>query len=73
MKRKMIAILLIATMAFAGIVGYLFAQEEREPSYGLSPGLGDVTYKNLERFDSFQGIQSFLVTNEGLSGGYYSY
>ena len=73
MKMKMPAFLIMVSLVLGGIMGIIALQGQVDDPEGiLLYKYGEVSYSNLDKFESYQEIEGFLADNRELSGsGYY--
>jgi uncharacterized secreted protein with C-terminal beta-propeller domain len=70
---KIMALLMIVAV-LGGIAGCINLQKPEDEPDNTPYSYGDITYSNLNRFNSFQEIQDFLIYNQEQSQyNYYSY
>ncbi|UCE37940.1 MAG: beta-propeller domain-containing protein [Thermoplasmata archaeon] len=75
MDKRLFAVVMSVAMAFGGILGFYALQEHIEKNGDITPLSYDVSYSNLNKFNSYQELEDFLDENAALSGndGYYYY
>jgi uncharacterized secreted protein with C-terminal beta-propeller domain len=70
MKRKILALFMTVAMVLGGILGVVTLLDmENEPDPSPGNEYDEVSYSNLQRFNSYDEIQDFLTLQAELSGG----
>jgi hypothetical protein len=73
MKRKILALFMTVAMVLGGILGVVTLLDmENEPDPSPGNEYDEVSYSNLQRFNSYDEIQDFLTleNHDGRIGGW---